>query len=362
MLALLGFCACAAATAQDFRAETVAKGLEHPWAVAFLPDGRFLVTERPGRMRVVDRDGRLEPPIEGVPRVTTGGQAGLLDVMLDSGFGKNRTLYICYSEPRDGGSGTAVARAQLSADMKRLQDLKVIFRQEPADTGFLQYGCRIVESPDGNLFVALGDRYKQRERAQLLDNDLGKIVRITKDGAPAAGNPFIGKDGVRPEIWTYGHRNPQGLTLAPDGSLWEIEHGPQGGDEVNILAPGRNYGWPVITYGEEYGGGKIGEGITHKAGMEQPLHYWVPSIAPSGMAFVTSDRYGPAMKGNLLVGSLKFKYVARLEFANGKVSRETKAIETGERVRDVRQGPDGFIYLVTDEDNARLIRLLPLKP
>jgi glucose/arabinose dehydrogenase len=348
-----------AAWAQGLRAETVAKGLAHPWAVAFLPGGRFLVTERPGRMRVIDADGRVGEPIAGVPPVVTGGQAGLLDVILDSHFANDRTIYFCYAEAGEAGSDTAVAKARLAQDLTKLEGLEVIFRQKPKASGTLQYGCRIVEARDGNLFVALGDRYYRRERAQLLDNELGKVVRITKDGAPAPGNPFEGQAGALPEIWTYGHRNPEGLALAPDGALWEHEHGPQGGDEINILRPGRNYGWPVISYGEEYGGGKIGEGITHKDGMEQPLHYWVPSIAPSGMAFVTSERYGAGAKGNLFVGSLKFRYLARLEIENGKVARETKALEVGQRVRDVRQGPDGYLYLVTDEDDGRLVRVLP---
>jgi glucose/arabinose dehydrogenase len=347
------------AHAQALRTETVAQGLDHPWAVAFLPDGRFLVTERPGRMRVVDGTGKIGSPIAGVPRVVTGGQAGLLDVVLDSGFGSNRTIYFCYSEPGEGGSGTAIAKARLAQDATRLEDLAVIFSQKPKVPGNLQYGCRIVEGRDGMLFVTLGDRFHPRDQAQVLDNDLGKLVRITKDGKPAPGNPFAGKAGALAEIWNFGHRNSQGATLAPDGTLWTTEHGPQGGDEINIEQPGRNYGWPVITYGEEYGGGKIGAGITAKEGMEQPLHYWVPSIAPSGMAFVTSDRYGPAMKGNLFVGSLKFGYLARLEIVQGKVARETKALDVHQRVRDVRQGPDGLLYLLTDESDGKLLRVLP---
>ena len=214
--------------------------------------------------------------------------------------------------------------------------------------------------PDGNLFLALGERYIRKEDAQKLDNHLGKVVQVTKEGAAAAGNPFVGRAGALPEIWSFGHRNPQGAAIAPDGSLWINEHGPQGGDEINVPRAGGNYGWPVITFGESYGGGAIGDGITRREGMEQPLHYWVPSIAPSGMAFLTSDRYGPAMKGNLFVGSLKFAYLARIELAGGKVVREHKLIgQQGERVRDVRQGPDGLLYVLTDSRNGKLLRLLP---
>jgi len=346
------------ARAQSLRAETVARGLDHPWAVAFLPDNRFLVTERAGRMRVISADGKVGPPVAGVPEVVTGGQAGLFDVVLDSDFKANRTIYFCFAEPGAGGNSTALAKARLSDDASRLEGVRVIFSQKPKVSSTFHFGCRIVETPDRNLFLTLGERNSRRADSQTLDTHHGKVVRITKEGAPAPGNPFIGKAGALPEIWSYGHRNAQGATLAPDGSFWLHEHGPQGGDEINIPQPGRNYGWPVITYGENYGGGKMGEG-TSKPGMEQPIHYWVPSIAPSGMAFVTSDRYGPGMKGNLFVGSLKFSYLARLEVAGQKVVRESKALEVGERVRDVKQGPDGLLYLVTDESRGSLIRVLP---
>jgi len=347
------------AVAQDVRAETVVGDLDHPWAVAFLPQGRFLVTERPGRMRVVEADGKLGPPLTGVPRVAAAGQGGLLDVVVDSGFGANRTLYFCFSEPGLGGNSTALARARLAADGSRLEDVKVIFSQQPKVSSNLHFGCRIVEARDGNLFLTLGDRFHRKDDAQKLDNHHGKVVRITKDGRPAAGNPFAGRAGALPEIWSSGHRNSQGATLAPDGAFWMHEHGPQGGDEINVAQPGRNYGWPVITFGENYGGGPIGDGLTVKAGMEQPLHYWVPSIAPSGMAFLTSDRYGPAMKGNLFIGSLKFRYLSALEIVGGKVVRERKLIEGAGRVRDVRQGPDGLLYVLTDESPGKLLRLLP---
>ena len=362
-----------AAHAQSVRPETVAAGLQNPWAVAFLPEGRFLVTERAGRLRVVERDGQLNKPVGGLPDVVAGGQGGLLDVVLDAGFTENRTLYFCFSEPASVGNGnsTALARATLSADMTRLTDVKVIFSQKPKVASTLHFGCRIVESrapglngkADGKLFLMLGERYSRLADAQTLTNHHGKIVRINKDGSVPTDNPFITRAGALPEIWSYGHRNPQGATLAPDGTLWMHEHGPQGGDEINLPKPAANYGWPAITYGENYGGGKIGEGLTALAGMEQPLHYWVPSIAPSGMAFLTSERYGKAWQGNLFVGSLKFAYLNRIELTalySGKVLRESKLInEIAERIRDVRQGPDGLLYVLTDSSNGKLIRLLP---
>jgi len=357
-LALAAAVLAGAASAQDLKTEPVATGLANPWAVAFLPEGRFLVTERPGRMRVVDADGRIGPALPGVPQVAAAGQGGLLDVVLDSDFARNRELFFCFSEAGAGGNSTALARARLAADASRLEDVKVVFSQKPKVASSLHFGCRIVMARDGTLFLTLGERYQRMQDAQKLDNHHGKVVRLNKDGTPAKGNPFAGTPGALPEIWSYGHRNPQGAALAPDGTLWIHEHGPQGGDEINLPQAGKNYGWPLVTYGENYGGGKIGEGLTQKAGMEQPLHYWVPSIAPSGMAFLTSDRYGPAMKGNLFVGSLKFGYLARLELAGGKVAREHK-LASGERVRDVRQGPDGLLYLLTDSSQGRLLRLLP---
>ncbi len=348
----------ASAAVAEPRAATVATGLEHPWAVAFLPGGRFLVTERPGRMRIVGTDGRLGPPLAGVPEVAARGQGGLLDVVTDSAFARNRTLYFCFSEPGPGGNSTAMARATLSADDRRLEDVRVIFSAKPKVQSTMHFGCRIVEARDGNLFLVLGERNSRRADAQTLDTHHGKIVRVGKDGGVPRDNPFVGRAGALPEIWSYGHRNAQGATLAPDGTLWMHEHGPQGGDEINLPQPGRNYGWPVITYGENYGGGKMGEG-TAKAGMEQPLHYWVPSIAPSGMAFLTSDRYGPQWRGNLFVGALKPGYLARLELADGKVAREHRLLEGVGRVRDVRQGPDGLLYLVTDESDGKLVRVVP---
>ena len=354
--------------AQTVRPEVVASGLQNPWAVAFLPEGRFLVTERPGRLRVVEANGQLGAALKGVPAVAADGQGGLLDLMLDADFARNRTLYFCFAEPGLVGNSTALARAHLSDDRTRLDDVKVIFSQKPKVLSSAHFGCRIVESqtggkPDGLLFLSLGERFVRKDDAQKLDNHLGKIIRIHKDGRVPVDNPFVGRTGALPEIWSYGHRNVQGATLAPDGLLWTHEHGPQGGDEINLPQPGRNYGWPVITYGENYGGGKIGDGITAKVGMEQPLHYWVPSIAPSGMAFLTSERYGRAWVGDLFVGSLKFGYLDRIELSapfKGKVLREHKLLtDLGARIRDVRQGPDGLLYVLTDEARGRLIRLLP---
>ena len=359
--------------AQEVRADIVASGLQNPWALAFLPDGRFLVTERPGRLRLLAADGATSGTVAGLPEIAAGGQGGLLDVVTDSDFARNRTLYFCYSEPAATGraNSTALASSSLSADGARLENFKVLFSQKPKVASSAHFGCRIVESrapgangrPDGKLFLTLGDRFSRKEDAQKLDNHHGKIVRINKDGSVPADNPFAGRAGALPEIWSYGHRNAQGATLAPDGAFWLHEHGPQGGDEINLPRPGANYGWPDITYGENYGGGKIGEGLSRKAGMEQPLHYWVPSIAPSGMAFLTSERYGKAWQGNLFVGSLKFSYLDRIELSapfGGKVVREHKLLsDVDERIRDVRQGPDGLLYVLTDSSNGKLIRLLP---
>ncbi len=377
IVAILTLTSTAVAHAQGVRAQPVASGLENPWGFAFLPDGRFLVTERPGRMRVVDASGKLSAPLVGVPAVVAQRQGGLLDVILDADFAQNRALFFCYSEPGSGAdaasSSTALARARLSVDATRLEDAKVIFSQKPKVSSGLHFGCRIVEGreagaggkPNGTLFVTLGDRYFRKDDAQTLDTHHGKVVRINKDGTTPKDNPFVGQAGVLPEIWSYGHRNMQGAALAPDGSLLTHEHGPQGGDEINLTRPGLNYGWPVITYGENYGGGKIGDGIKAKAGLQQPLHYWVPSIAASGMVFLTSDRYGKAWVGNLFVGSLKFGFLGRIELSEpfkGSVVRESRLLESGnERIRDVRQGPDGLLYVLTDSSNGKLIRLLPEK-
>ena len=354
------------AQAQAPQAQTVASGLQHPWGLAFLPGGRFLVTERPGRLRVVDADGRLQPPVQGLPEVAAGGQGGLLDVITDSDFARNRTVYFCFSEPGLGmDNSTALARARLSTDDQRLEDVKIIFSQQPKVRSSAHFGCRIVErlvdgKPDGSLFLTLGERFSRRDDAQKLDNHHGKLVRVGKDGSVPRDNPFTAQAGALPEIWSYGHRNSQGAALAPDGSLWTHEHGAQGGDEINRPQPGRNHGWPVVSFGINYDGSKIGDGASAKAGMAAPVHHWTPSIAPSGMAFLTSDRYGTAWKGNLFVGSLKFQYLDRIELKDGQVVAEHKLLEdVGQRIRDVRQGPDGLLYVLTDSPSGKLIRLLP---
>jgi glucose/arabinose dehydrogenase len=339
------------------RAETVVRGLEHPWGIAFLPDGRMLVTERPGRARMVQRDGRLSAPLAGVPTVYASGQGGLLDVALDPKFAENRTIYLSYAEPGDGGTaGTAVARARLGD--AGLEDVRVIYRQEPKVRGGNHFGSRIVFRNDGTMFVTQGERFSYRNQAQDLDSGLGKVVRINTDGTIPRDNPFVGRGGARPEIWSYGHRNQQAAALNPEtGQLWTVEHGAAGGDELNHPEAGKNYGWPVITYGVDYSGRKIGEGAA-KEGMEQPVYYWDPVIAPSGMAFYTGDRY-PGWKGSVFIGSLAGTLV-RLVLRNGAVALEERYLgDLGERIRDVQQGPDGLLYIITDNQDGRVLRVLP---
>ena len=349
------------AAAQGVKPVTVVEGLFHPWGLAFLPhfesEGRMLVTERIGRMRIVNVKGEVGPPLAGLPAVDARSQGGLLDVALDPKFADNRLIYWSYSEPGPGGSnGTAVARGRLNGE--RIDEVQVIFRQVPKVASVAHFGSRLVFGRDGRLFITLGDRFSQREQAQKLDSHLGKVVRIEPDGRVPADNPFVKTPGARPEIWSLGHRNMQGAALHPDSCvLWTHEHGPEGGDEVNVDEAGRNYGWPVITYGVEYGSGaKIGEGNA-KAGMEQPVTYWVPSIAPSGMAFLTSDRY-PGWKGNLFVGALRGQLLVRLELDGRKVVKQERLL-TGQigRIRDVRQGPDGWLYLLTDMNEGRVVRV-----
>ena len=339
--------------------ETVAKGLVHPWALTFLPDGRMLVTERPGRMRIVTTDGELSNPIEGVPEVFAQGQGGLLDVVLAPDFDSTGTIYFSYAEPREGGrNGTAVARARLveGNGAPRLEELQVIFRQQPSYQANVHFGSRIVIAPDGNLFVTLGERF-QMQYAQDLSRHWGKVVRISPDGSVPQDNPFVGREDARPEIWSYGNRNPQAAALHPEtGELWIVDHGPRGGDEVNVVRKGLNYGWPVINYGRHYSGQDIPE---EREGMEQPLYYWDPSIAPSGMAFYTSDR-APQWRGNLFVGALAGRHLARLVLDGEEVTAEEQLLtDLNERIRDVEQGPDGAIYVAIDSANGRIVRVTP---
>jgi len=340
------------------RVETVARGLEYPWALAFLPDGRMLVTERPGRLRIVGRDGRVSEPLAGVPEVQARGQGGLLDVALDPRFADNRLVYLSYAEPgADGTAGTAVARGRLGQG--RLEDVRVIYQQQPKVRSSLHFGSRLVFARDGTLFVTQGDRGAYRDGAQDLSVGMGKIVRIKPDGSVPRDNPFVGRGGARPEIWSYGHRNVQSAALHPrTGQLWTVEHGARGGDELNRPEAGKNYGWPVITYGIDYSGARIGEG-TAKPGMEQPVYYWDPVIAPSGMTFYTGDAF-PDWKGSLFIGSLDQGLLVRLTLKDGRVAREERYLaDLGERIRDVRQGPDGLLYLLTDSGDGRVLRVLP---
>jgi len=346
-------------SAGDLVVETVASGLEHPWGLAFLPDRRMLVTERPGRLRLVSASGEISRPITGVPNVVARGQGGLLDVVLDPNFAQNRTLYLSFAEPRAGGNGTSVAKARLSANGTALEGLNVIFRQSPAINSNMHFGSRLVFDRTGALFVTVGDRYSQRDQAQNPANHIGKLLRISPDGGPAPGNPK--KEGWAPEIWSIGHRNVQGAALHPEtGQLWTAEHAARGGDEVNTPKAGLNYGWPVITYGIDYSGAKIGEG-TSKPGMEQPLFYWDPSIAPSGAAFYTGDVW-PAWKNSLFVGALAGQMLVRLSTKGEAVTGEERLLAgLGERIRDVRQGPDGFLYLLSDDEKGKVLRVKPAR-
>lgn len=346
-------------SAGELAVETVASGLEHPWGLAFLPDGRMLVTERPGRLRLVGADGKLSQPLSGVPNVTGRGQGGLLDVALDPQFAQNRTLYLSFSEPRANGNGTSVARARLNAAGTGLEGTSVIFRQMPTINSNMHFGSRLVFDRTGALFITVGDRYSQRDQAQNPGNHIGKLLRIRPEGGAAPGNPQ--KQGWQPEIWSIGHRNVQGAALHPEtGQLWTAEHGARGGDEVNTPKAGLNYGWPVITYGIDYSGAKIGEG-TSKAGMEQPLFYWDPSIAPSGAAFYTGQAW-PAWKNSLFVGALAGQMLIRLSTQGEKVTGEERLLtDLGERIRDVRQGPDGFLYLLADDSSGKILRVRPAR-
>ncbi len=350
--------------AQELKAVTVVRGLANAWALAFLPDGRMLVTEKPGRLRIVAKDGSLGEPLAGVPTVDNTGQCGLLDVVVDPQFAQNRLIYWTYAEPAgsgQSGNSTAVARARLGADDK-LSEVRTIFVQQPKVASRLHCGSRIAFARDGSLWVGLGDRFERKDDAQVPGNHLGKIVRIDRDGKAPADNPFAGakaRAGAAPEVYSLGHRNIQGLAVHPQtGELWESEHGPQGGDEINRIEAGRNYGWPLVTYGRNYvTGTRIGE-EGPKAGFQPPLKWWVPtSVAPSGLAFITGERY-PGWQGSLMMGTLRGQALIRLTLDGNQVTGEERLLASlAARIRDVRQGPDGFLYIVTDGSDGRVMRL-----
>jgi glucose/arabinose dehydrogenase len=336
---------------------SIAKGLEHPWGLEFLPDGRLLVTERSGRLRIVTADGKVSEPLAGVPKVFASGQGGLLDAALSPDFAKDRLIYLSFSEPGEGGAGTAVARGRLGE--RGLENTQVIWRQQPKLSGANHFGSRLVFGRDGTLFVTLGDRFNQPDLAQDLSTTIGKIVRINPDGTPAKDNPFVNRQGALPEIWSLGHRNAQAAALHPEnGQLWTVEHGARGGDELNHPEAGKNYGWPIISYGTHYSFQKIGEGVA-KPGLEQPVYYWDPVIAPSGMTIYTGELFA-GWKNNFLIGSLTPGGLVRLVMKDGKVAQEERHLgDLRQRIRDVRQAPDGSLYLITDSRDGQILRVTP---
>jgi glucose/arabinose dehydrogenase len=341
---------------------TLASGLDHPWGMTFLPSGEILLTERAGRLRIFGKDGKLSPAVAGLPAVFAEGQGGLLDVALDPAYASNNLVYWSYAEAEGGVNGTAVARGKLVLGAApKLENVQVIWRQAPKMDSALHFGGRLVFAPDGKLFITTGERSIQegRVQAQHLDATLGKVIRVNADGSIPSDNPFVKTAGAKPEIWSLGHRNIQAATLDPSGKLWTVEHGAKGGDELNHPEAGKNYGWATVTYGEEYSGKPIGDGITQKDGLEQPVYYWDPVIAPSGMAFYEASLF-PALKGSLLIGSMKEQHVDRLVLKDGKVVGEERLFtDIGGRVRDVTVGPDGAIYVLTDEDDGKLIKVTP---
>ena len=340
----------------------IAAGLDHPWAIAFLPDGRMLVTERVGTMRIVSGDGQIGAALEGLPEVDARGQGGLLDVALHPQFAENRLVYWSYAEPGEGGNSTAVARGKLTQDETALTGVAVIFSQKPKVPSTAHFGSRLVFDGKGHLFITMGERSSGqfRGQAQDLNSHLGKIVRLNEDGSVPRDNPFIVKASARPEIWSYGHRNVQAAALNPaTGELWEIEHGPMGGDELNVAEAGKNYGWPVISYGVNYDGSPVGSGEARAEGMEDPLYQWTPVIAPSGMMFY-SGKLAPQWERNIFVGGLRAESLVRLELEGRKVIHEERLLQNlGERIRDVIEGPDGAIYVATDADNGKILKLVP---
>ncbi|HVR42138.1 MAG TPA: PQQ-dependent sugar dehydrogenase [Thermoanaerobaculia bacterium] len=353
--------ACEAASEVAFDVVVLARGLRNPWAVEPLPGGDLLVTEKPGRMRIVTAAGRTSEPIAGVPEVDARGQGGLLDVALSPDFESDRTIYWSYSEPRRGGNATSVARGVLSPDRSRLSEVRVIFRARPTYDGAAHFGSRLAFGPDGHLYVTLGERSDRsiRLQSQQLDSHMGKIVRITPAGEVPPDNPFVGREDALPELWTLGHRNIQSAVFDGRGRLWIIEHGARGGDELNLIEKGKNYGWPVVTFGEEYSGMPIRGARTTRPGYEDPVYYWDPVIAPSGAELYTGDAF-PGWRGSLFVGALAGQRLVRLELEGDRVTGEEHLLTgRGQRIRDVRQGPDGALYLVTDESNGELWKIVP---
>ncbi len=349
---------------EKFILETVAEGLSHPWGLAFLPDGAILITERAGQLRHVSAEGQVSEPISGLPEIEAGQQGGLLDVTLHPQFAANRLVYVSFTEPGEGGNSTAVARGKLSEDVRSLTEVETIFSQKPKIGNMMHYGSRIVFDGQGHIFITTGERFEEqyRTQSQELNSHLGKIVRLNEDGSVPQDNPFVNREGALPEIWSYGHRNVQAAAMNPEtNTLWEIEHGPKGGDEINIVEPGKNYGWPVISFGVNYDGTPVGSGKSEAPGMEQPIQQWTPVIAPSGMMFYSGTAF-PEWKGDLFVGGLAVTSLVRVELdGNRFVGEERLLIDQGWRIRDVAQGPDGSIYVITDESNGRIARLRPPK-
>ena len=357
---------CGVASNVAFDVVELAKGLDHPWSVEPMPDGRLLVTERAGRMRVVSASGQLGEPIAGVPAVAAAGQGGLLDVALGPTFAQDRTIFWTFSEPREGGNGTAIARGVLAADGTRVDDVRVIFHVLPTYNGRQHFGSRIAFGPDGMLYASFGERSDtpMRPNAQRLDGHLGKVIRIRLDGSVPPDNPFVGQADAKPEIWTRGHRNPQGLAFDTQGRLWQVEHGTRGGDELNLIEKGKNYGWPLQAYGIEYSGTQpisstLGPSAPHVQGMQEPTYYWDPVIAPSGLQYYSGNAF-PAWRGSLFVGGLGGKKLVRLVLDGTRVvGEEFLLADRNQRIRDVRQGPDGLLYLVTDETAGAVWKIVP---
>lgn len=339
----------------------VARGLVSPWAVEPLPGGGFLVTEKPGRMRMVSAQGRVSAPISGLPRIDAGGQGGLLDVALSPTFTSDRVIFWSFTEPREGGNGTSVARGVLSRDGRSVQQARVIFRALPTYANSMHFGSRLVFGGDGKLYITTGERSdaNMRRHAQQLDGHLGKVLRINPDGSVPRDNPFVGQANARGEVWTLGHRNLQAAAVDAQGRVWTIEHGPRGGDELNLIEKGKNYGWPLVTYGIEYSGRPIAGAVTAREGFQQPVYYWDPVIAPSGAQFYNGSAF-PAWRGSLFVGGMVAKALVRLQLRNDRVVGEEHLLTgRGQRIRDVREGPDGALYVVTDETSGELLRISP---